>query len=54
MPQATMWGFTQAPVMTPIITEPKLKLSTISPSGLVITMEDLISLDVDKPNRTRE
>jgi len=52
--QATIWGFTQAEPMVPTITKPKLKLSTISPSGLVITMEDLISMDKDKPNRTGE
>jgi hypothetical protein len=52
MSQATIWGFTQAEPMIP--TKPKLKFSAISPSGAVVTIEDLISMDKDKPNRTGE
>jgi hypothetical protein len=54
MPQASIWGFTQAQPMIPTITKPKLQLSTISPSGSVVTIEDLILMDKDKPNRTGE
>jgi len=55
MPQANVLSFMQAPEPERMVpTTTKLKLSTISPSGLVITMEDLIDLDIDKPNRTRE
>ena len=52
MSQATIWGFTQAQPMTP--TKPKLKFSAISPSGAVVTIEDLISIDKDKPYKAGE
>ena len=48
MAQTDPFSFMQAPeptIMVPIITEPKLQLSTISPSGVVITLEDLIDWD---------
>lgn len=53
--QANILSFMQAREPERIVpTKPKLKLSTISPSGAVVTLEDFISIDKDKPNRTRE
>lgn len=52
MSQATIWGFTQAQPMIP--TKPKLKFSAISPTGAVVTIEDLISIDKDKPYKAGE
>jgi len=55
MAQANILSFMQAKEPERMVpTKPKLQLSTISPSGLVITMEDFILIDKDKPNRTRE
>lgn len=48
MAQTDPFSFMQAPeptILVPIITKPKLQLSTISPSGVVITLEDLIDWD---------
>ena len=48
MPQTNAFSFLQAPepeILVPTVTKPKLQLSTISPSGVVITLEDLIDWD---------
>jgi hypothetical protein len=53
--QANILSFMQAREPERMVpTKPKLKLSTISSTGSVVTLEDFILIDKDKPNRTRE